>query len=334
MNKIRWGILSTAKIAREKVIPAMQGGTYCSIEGIASRNIEQATQTAKALGIPKAYGSYEELLNDAAIDAVYIPLPNHLHVPWAIKALAANKHVLCEKPIGLSYNEAKELQLAAQQKPHLKIMEAFMYRFHPQWQRTKKLVGDGAIGELKTIQSFFSYYNTDAANIRNQKDAGGGGMMDIGCYCVSLARFIFDKEPAAVLGNVEFDPVSQTDRIASGILDFENGESTFTCSTQLMPYQRVNILGTTGRIGIELPFNAPPAAPTRIWLHTKAGSEEIVFPVVDQYTLQGDLFSKAILDDQPVPTDLQDAVNNMRVIEAVFKSAAEKKCIMLDSVSI
>jgi predicted dehydrogenase len=204
-----------------------------------------------------------------------------------------------------------------------------MYRFHPQWQHTKKIVNDGVIGELKNIHSFFSYYNTDAANIRNQKDIGGGGMMDIGCYCVSLARFIFDKEPVNVFGHVDFDPGMGTDRIASGILDFGNGTSTFTCSTQLMPYQRVNILGTTGRIEIEIPFNAPPTVPTRIWLHTKAGSEEIIFAAVDQYTLQADLFSKAILEDLPVPTGLEDAINNMLVIEAIFKSAAEKKWITL-----
>jgi predicted dehydrogenase len=328
MTKIRWGIMGTAKIAREKVIPAMQACMHCSVDAIASRDMEHAKQTAAALHIPKAYGSYETLLDDANIDAVYIPLPNHLHLPWAIKALDANKHVLCEKPIGLSSAEAKQLQFAAQQKPRLKIMEAFMYRFHPQWQRTKELVGDGAIGELKTIHSFFSYYNVDAANIRNQKDTGGGAMMDIGCYCVSLARFIFDKEPEYVFGQVEFDPVMGTDRIASGMLDFVIGTSTFTCSTQLMPYQRVNILGTTGRIEIEIPFNTPPDLPTKIWMHTKAGSEEIIFDAVDQYTLEAELFSKAILNDEAVPTSLQDAVNNMFVIEAVFKSAKEKKWIV------
>jgi predicted dehydrogenase len=329
MDKIRWGILSTAKIAREKVIPAMQLGKYCSIDGIASRDMAHARQIADAFHIPKAYGSYEDLLNDATIDAVYIPLPNHLHVPWAIKALAANKHVLCEKPIGLSVAEAKQLQDTAAQKPQLKIMEAFMYRFHPQWQHAKKLVVDGAIGELKTIQSFFSYHNVDEKNIRNQKDAGGGGLMDIGCYCVSIARFIFDTEPQSVFGNVEFDHVMQTDRVASGILQFENGTATFTCSTQMMPYQRVHILGSVGRIEIEIPFNAPPLTATRIWLHTKTGSEEISFDAVDQYTLQGDIFSKAILDSSPVPTSLQDAVNNMAVIEAVFKSAATKNLVIL-----
>lgn len=329
MKKIRWGILSTAKIGREKVIPAMQAGSLCSIEAIASRDGQLAKATAEALGIPKVYNTYEALLNDEDIDAVYIPLPNHLHVPWAIKAIEANKHVLCEKPISLTTDEAKQLQNAAMQKPHLKVMEAFMYRLHPQWQRTKQMVHDGAVGELKHIQSIFSYFNNDANNIRNKKDIGGGGLMDIGCYCISQARFIFDDEPEKVLGNIEFDPVMQTDRMASGILNFSKGTSSFTCSTQMMPYQRVNILGTTGRIEMEIPFNAPPDLPTRIWLHTKNGTEEIVFDAVDQYTLQGDAFSKAILDNTNVPTGLQDAVNNMAVIDAVFKSAATGEWIKI-----
>jgi len=329
MDKIRWGILSTAKIGREKVIPALQAGKYCSVDAIASRDIKQAQKTAAALNIPKSYGSYEALLADDAIDAVYIPLPNHMHVPWAIKALAANKHVLCEKPIALSAAQAIELQEAAVQKPQLKIMEAFMYRFHPQWIHTQKLIQDGAIGEVKHIQSFFSYYNDDASNIRNQPAAGGGGIMDIGCYCVSLSRFIFNEEPVSVFANITIDPVLKTDTMASGVLHFAGGTASFTCSTQLVPYQRVNILGSTGRIEIEIPFNAPPDMDTRIWLHTKGGSETIVFEAVDQYTLQGDLFSKAILDDAAVPTGLTDALSNMRVIEALFKSGAEGKPIQL-----
>ncbi len=329
MKKIRWGILSTAKIGREKVIPAMQAGSLCSIEAIASRDGQLAKATAEALCIPKIYSTYEALLNDEDIDAVYIPLPNHLHVPWAIKAIEANKHVLCEKPVGLTADEAKQLQHAAMQKPHLKVMEAFMYRLHPQWQRAKQMVQDGAVGELKHIQSIFSYFNNDANNIRNKKDIGGGGLMDIGCYCISQARFIFDDEPEKVSGNIEFDPVMQTDRMASGILNFSKGTASFTCSTQMMPYQRVNILGTTGRIEMEIPFNAPPNLPTRIWLHTKTGAEEIVFDAVDQYTLQGDAFSKAILDNTNVPTGLQDAVNNMAVIDAVFKSAATGEWIKI-----
>ena len=320
MKKVRWGVLSTAKIGWEKVIPAMQAGKFSEIMAIASRSKEQAQAVAERLNIPAAYGSYEELLNDPEIDAIYIPLPNHQHVEWAIKSLEAGKHVLCEKPIGLSYAEAQHLLEAAKKKPHLKIMEAFMYRFHPQWQHAKKLVNDGKAGELKTIQSFFSYYNVDPNNIRNKKELGGGAMMDIGCYCVSLSRFIFGKEPVRVLGNVEYDPLLQTDRLASGIMDFYTGTSTFTCSTQLVPYQRVMIFGTEARIEIEIPFNAPPDRSTRIWLHSKNGSEEIVFDPTDQYTIQGDLFSQAVLNDEPVHTPLEDAVNNMKVIEAIFES--------------
>lgn len=327
MKKIRWGILSTAKIGREKVIPAMQAGRLCDVVAIASRNKEQGKLVANQLNIPVVYDSYEKLLSDPQIDAVYIPLPNHLHVEWAIKSLKAGKHVLCEKPIGLSSAEAVQLLLSAEQSPGLKIMEAFMYRFHPQWELAKKMATDGTIGELKTIQSFFSYYNADPANIRNQKETGGGGMMDIGCYCVSLARFIFGEEPVRVSGNVEYDPVLQTDRLASGMLDFSTGTATFTCSTQLAPYQRVNILGTKARIEIEIPFNAPTDKPTRIWLHTKDSTEEIVLDAANQYTIQCDLFSQAILDNEPVPTPLEDAINNMRVIETVFESAKEKKFV-------
>lgn len=319
--KIRWGILSTAKIAREKVIPAMQAGKYCDIVAIASRHKETAQAEAKRLGIPVVHGSYNDLLADTSVDAIYIPLPNHLHVEWAIRCLEAGKHVLCEKPIAMSAAEATQLLLAGRDKPQLKLMEAFMYRFHPQWQYAKKYVQDGKLGELRTIQSFFSYYNADPKNIRNQVQAGGGAMMDIGCYCVSLARFIFGAEPLKVLGNVAFDPVLRTDIMASGILDFGNGTSSFTCSTQLAPHQRVKIFGTEACVEIEIPFNAPPDRPTRLWIHKKSGSEEITFDITDHYTIQGDLFSQAILKNEPVPTPFEDAVNNMRVIEAVFESA-------------
>jgi predicted dehydrogenase len=329
MKKVRWGILSTAKIGREKVIPGMQASALCDITAIASRNEKQAREVADKLNIEKAYGSYEELLSDPEIDAVYIPLPNQLHVPWAIKALEANKHVLCEKPVALTAEEAERLLKAAGKKPHLKVMEAFMYRFHPQWQYAKKMVTEGRIGELKTIHSFFSYYNDDPNNIRNKKEAGGGGMMDIGCYCVSLSRFIFGKEPERAFGKVEFDQQFEVDQLASGILDFSTGTSTFTCSTQLTPYQRVNILGTTGGIEIEIPFNAPSDTATRLWLHSKSGKEEVVFEAVNQYTIQADLFSQAILNNTNVPTPLEDAVSNMKVIEAIFESSNKGQWIQL-----
>jgi predicted dehydrogenase len=247
-------------------------------------------------------------------------MPNHLHVPWSIKAIEAGKHVLCEKPISLTTAEAESLLAVARQHPQIKVMEAFMYRLHPQWQRAKEIVSSGGIGELRTIQSFFSYFNNDPNNIRNMADIGGGGLMDIGCYNISLSRFIFGSEPKRVLGIVEYDPNFNTDRLASGILDFGNGTATFTCSTQLSSYQRVNIFGTEGRIEIEIPFNAPPDRPCRIW-HQRGGEiEEIVFDTVDQYTIQGDLFSQAVLNDTPVPTPLEDGIENMRIIEAIVAS--------------
>ena len=321
MSKVRWGVLSTANIGTAKVLPAMQRGQFSAVTAIASRSLDKARAAAAPLGIPKAYGSYEELLADPDVDAVYNPMPNHLHVPWSIKALQAGKHVLCEKPIALSAAEGRTLVDAARQYPKLKVMEAFMYRHHPQWQRAKQIVAEGGIGELRTVHTHFSYFNDDAANIRNQADIGGGGLMDIGCYDISVPRFIFGEEPRRIFGIVEFDPRLHTDRLASGILDFGRGTSTFTCSTQLTSYQRANIYGTTGRVEIEIPFNAPPDRPTRLW-HTHAGqTEEIVFPICDQYTIQGDLFSQAILNDTLVPTPIADAVANMRVIEAILESA-------------
>lgn len=320
-KKVRWGVLSTANIGVAKVIPAMRRGQYCEVTAIASRSLEAAREAAARLGIPKAYGSYEEMLADSEIDAIYNPLPNHLHVPWSIKALEAGKHVLCEKPLAVTLTEAQRLADTAAQHPHLKVMEAFMYRFHPQWQRTLALVRDGRIGEPRTVQTFFSYYLDDPNNIRNQLAAGGGALMDIGCYAISAPRFLFGSEPSRVLGAIEEDPTFQTDRLVSGVLDFEQGTATFTCGTQLAPHQRVTVVGTRGLIEIEIPFNAPPDRACRIWLQTDAGREEISLPAADQYTLQGDACARAILDDTPVPTPLADALANLRVIEAIRQSA-------------
>ncbi|RPI57581.1 MAG: gfo/Idh/MocA family oxidoreductase [Chloroflexi bacterium] len=320
---VRWGVLSTAKIGVEKVIPAMQAGRYSRVEAIASRNLSQAREVAGRLGISRAYGSYEELLADPEVDAVYIPLPNHLHVPWSLKALEAGKHVLCEKPIGLNAAEAEQLLETSRQVPGLKVMEAFMYRQHPQWQRARQLVQEGDIGELRTVESLFAYYNVDPNNIRNRADVGGGALMDIGCYCISVARWLFDAEPERVVGLMELDPEFQVDCLTTGILAFGGGTSAFTCGTQLAYYQRVQILGTEGRIEIEIPFNPSPDQVTRIWHLRESGAQEIVFDPVDHYTLQGDAFSLAVLEDRPVPTPLSDAVANMKAIEAVVRSARQ-----------
>jgi len=327
MNKIRWGVLSTALIGTEKVIPAMQQGELCEVAAIASRDPDRATATAQRLGISKAYGSYEELLNDPDIDAIYNPLPNHLHVPWSIKALEAGKHVLCEKPIALTADEGQTLVDAASRFSELKVMEAFMYRHHPQWKRAKQIVSDGGIGELRTIQSFFSYFNDDPQNIRNQADIGGGGLMDIGCYNISWSRFLFDAEPTRVHGILDRDTVFGTDKLASGTLDFGQGWATFTCSTQLVPYQRIHMFGEEGRVEIEIPCNAPPDRPCKMWHQRGEVIEEIVLDTCNQYTLQGDAMARAILDDTPVQTPISDAVANMRVIEAVVLSAETARWI-------
>ena len=253
MSKVRWGVLSTSNFAQMKILPAMKHCQFAEVTALASRDLEKAKAAAERAGIAKAYGSYEELLADPDIEVIYNPMPNHLHVPWTIKALAAGKHVLCEKPIGLNVADAQRLLEATQQYPHLKVMEAFMYRLHPQWQCARQLVQEGKIGELRTIQSFFSYFNANAGNIRNMADIGGGGLMDIGCYNISLSRLIFEAEPQRVLGILDYDPQFKTDRLTSGILDFGHGTATFTCSTQLASYQRVLIFGTEGYVEIEIP---------------------------------------------------------------------------------
>jgi len=332
-HKIRWGILSTATIAREAVIPGMRKAPhndYSEVTAICSRYLAKAESTAKDLSIPKAYGSYEELIADPDIDAIYNPLPNHMHVPYSIKALEAGKHVLCEKPIALSVAEAETLVDAGRQHPELKLMEAFMYRHHPQWQWAKEVVQSGKIGELRTVHSFFSYFDDNPASIHNHPEWGGGGLMDIGCYPISLSRFLFDAEPKRVVGILEDSPEFKVDDLTSGIMEFAAGTSTFTCSTLLTDYQRITAYGTKGRIEIEIPFNAPPEKPCRAWLEIDdVGREGMSFDICDQYGIQSELFSKAILDDTPVPTPIEDAVENMRVIEAIVRSGKNQGWVEL-----
>lgn len=319
--KIRFGILSTAKIGVEKVIPAMQRGRLTEVVAVASRTADRASAAAARLGIARAHASYDALLADPEVDAIYNPLPNDQHVPWSIKALEAGKHVLCEKPIALSAAEARTLVVAGERHPQLKLMEAFMYRHHPQWKLAKQLVDTGKIGTLRTIQTFFSFYNDDPANIRNDATMGGGALMDIGCYAISLSRWLFEALPRRVLGLVEYDPRFNVDRLSSAILDFGHGTATFTCSTQVAPLQQVHIIGNQGRIDLnELPFNAPNDRPCVVRYARGSEFHSINCEVCDQYTIQGDLFAEAILNDTPVPTPITDAVANMEVIEAIVAS--------------
>jgi predicted dehydrogenase len=322
---IRWGVLSTANIGTKKVIPAMQQCRFARIDAIASRDLPKAQQAAAKLGIARAYGSYEELLADPEIDAIYNPLPNQLHVPWTIKALEAGKHVLCEKPLGMNAAEAESL-LAVQVRTGKKVGEAFMIRTFPQWLRLRELLDSGIIGPLRAIAGHFSYSNVDPKNIRNQVESGGGALMDIGCYLIYAARYAFRALPTRVVSSIDRDPEMHTDRLTSVLMDFEAGHAIFTCSTQLVPWQRVQFFGTKGRLEIEIPFNAPKDRPTRLNIDiggdlTGSGITTETFPTADQYTIQGDAFSRAILDNTEVPVPLEDAIANMRVIDAIFRSA-------------
>jgi predicted dehydrogenase len=318
-------VLGVAKIGMTKVIPAMQRGDSTDIVAIASRDLARGKEAARALGIEQAYGSYEELLADPAVEAIYNPLPNHLHVPWTTRAAEAGKHVLCEKPIALSAAEARGL-VEVRDRTGVLIQEAFMVRTHPQWMRAVSLVRDGTIGELRSMVGAFSYYNDDPGNIRNVPAFGGGALMDIGCYLINTGRLIFGREPLRVAGAVDRDPTLGTDRTTSMILDFGGGHLSGTCSTQAVPYQRMQIFGTRGRIEVEIPFNAPPDRPCRMTVDKTgdlfgAGLEVIEIATCDQYTIQADLFSQAIRRGGPAPIPIEDAVANMACLEAVARSA-------------
>jgi len=323
MKLVKWGILSTAKIGVEHLIPAIQAGETGTVLAIASRDIRKAKDVADRLNIPVSYGSYEELLEDDTIDAIYNPLPNHLHVPWTIKAMEAGKHVLCEKPIALDSSEAELLLEKTREFPDLKIMEAFMYRFHPQWKEVRSLISKGEIGALESIHAVFTYYNDDPENIRNWPHMGGGGLMDIGCYCISVSRFLYDKEPDRVFGELDIDPGYGVDRKASGILSFGDKSATFTCSTKIESSQKVVVYGSKGIIEVDTPFNPQGDKGAKLHLLKNGKHRTVETEAVDQYRLQVDALNDSILNNREVPTPLEDAVANMKVIDAIFKSGEE-----------
>jgi predicted dehydrogenase len=329
VRELRWGVLSTAKIGRTKVIPGIQAADRCRVVAIASRDTDRARTVAADLGIARVHASYEALLADPDVDAVYIPLPNHLHAEWAIAAARAGKHVLCEKPLALTAGEAQAMVDAARSAGVL-LHEAFMYRVHPSWVAVRELVRAGRIGRLTAVQSWFSFYNDDPTNIRNIREFGGGALFDIGCYAVNLSRMLFDGEPDDVQASTILDPTSEVDVVTAAILRFADGIATFTCSTRTEPDQRVDIYGTTGRIAIEIPFNIPPDRPTRVFI--TAGGEPPVAPatetrtfeIADPYSAEASTFAAAIIDGAPLPVEPEDAVANLRVIERIFASAAAR----------
>jgi predicted dehydrogenase len=324
--KVRWGVLSTAKIGMTKVTPAIQRAEDCEVVAIASRDARRATDAAAALGIGAAYGSYEELLGADDVDAVYIPLPNDLHARWTLEAAAAGKHVLCEKPLAMSAAQAEEM-VEGCAAAGVKLAEAFMYRHHASWVEAVRRVREGALGQLQAVQTWFSYFNDDPANIRNRPEQGGGAVMDIGCYGIDLSRLLFEAEPTRVVASVHRDPVMGVDTLTSAILEFPGGgQASFTCSTRAEPDQRVHIVGDRGRIEIPIPFNIPPDRETRILVSAGGdppvapATEVVTFPAEDQYTVQAQRFARAILDDTAPAVPSAEAIANMRVVEAVLAS--------------
>jgi predicted dehydrogenase len=327
-DPVRWGVISTARIGWEKVLPGMMKSKDIEIRAISSRTLPTAKKWAKKLGIPVAYGSYEDMLDDPDIEVVYNPLPNHLHVPLTLAAAAKGKHVLCEKPISLTVAEAEKLRSAP---GGILIGEAFMVRQHPQWLKARQIAQSGKLGTLRAIQCFFSYHNTDPKNVRNIADIGGGALYDIGCYPIVTSRFIFGAEPQRVSAIIDRDPNFRTDRTTSAILDYGDGrQMTFTVSTQAVPYQRVNIFGTKGRLEVEIPFNAPQGGAMRLWLDDgkklgDASAKMIRIDKADQYHLQGEYFSRVVRGKEKLAYGVEDAILQARVIAAVFRAAESGK---------
>jgi predicted dehydrogenase len=326
MRKVKWGVLGVAKIATQRVIPGMQKGALCEVAGIASRDRSKALAAAGLLGIPKVYGSYEEMLADPEIEAVYNPLPNHLHVPWSIRAAEAGKHVLCEKPIGMNTAEARAL-IAVRDRTGVVIGEAFMVQTHPQWVRMVELVRQGRIGDLRSAVGCFGYFNIDPHNVRNIREYGGGALMDIGCYPIKTSRMVFREEPVRVSGTMVRDArFGGVDVLTSAILEYPSGQCIFTCSMQLAAHQSMRFYGTKGFIAPEIPFNAIPGGTSRITIddgRDLSGGGAVVeeFEACDHYTLQGDQFSRAVREGGQPPVPLEDALHNMAVIDAVFRAA-------------
>jgi predicted dehydrogenase len=324
-HRLKWGILSCANIGVKRVIPAIMAGERGVVAAIASRDARRAAQTAARFGIARSYGSYQALLDDPDIEAIYNPLPNHLHVEWTVRALGAGKHVLCEKPIALNAAEAQAI-LAARDRSGMRVIEAFMVRFHPQWQRIRERVREGRIGTVRAIQSAFLFTMLDPKNVRNQADIGGGSLYDVGCYPIVTARYVYGREPTRAVALIDRDPTLGVDRLTSGLLAFPDGRQlVFSSALQLAPYQRVVILGSQGRIEVPIPFTPMKDHGCRIVIDTGQsldGSSAVFeeFPPIDQYGLQCDVAAAVFRNETAQQFPIEDAIANMRVIDALYRS--------------
>jgi len=330
MNTLSWGIVSTARIGLQKVIPALKKSRWNRVVAISSRNYETAKSAADRLRIPAAYGSYEELLADPAVEAVYNPLPNNMHLSYTIQALRAGKHVLCEKPLTLTEAEAQEIESEAAKHPELKLMEAFMYRFHPQWEKLQQLLEEGQTGSMRAVHAIFSFFSGDAKNIRNRGDMGGGSLLDVGCYAVSSARLLFGSEPLRISAVMDLDPAENIDLTTSAVMEFEGGSAAFTSSIRAGRMNRVTVLGSEGSLVLESAFIPSAIKQARIELIKGKKTKVIKVKPADQYVLQADVFAKAVLEDTPVPYPISDARKNMRVLDAVKRSALQGAAVSLE----
>jgi predicted dehydrogenase len=320
MEKVKLGVLGVSSHFLKRTLLPLKQSKNVDLYAVASRDAEKSKEAAEKFGIPKNYGSYEDLLKDPDVEVVFIPLPNHLHLEWIKKCADAGKHILCEKPLTMNALEAEEAVNYAASKGVI-LMEAFMYRFQPQWIRAKEICDVGEIGSIVSIQTIFSYNNPDPNNIRNIAEYGGGALMDIGCYAISVPRFILGIEPLRVISLIEKDKKFQTDKHTSALIDFGKTQVVFTVSTQTYPYQKVFIHGSAGNITIQIPFNTFVDVPAVITVQSSVGERNIYFDPADQYGLQFEAFAEALRKNNPAPISPGDAVNNMKVIDAVFKSA-------------
>lgn len=328
MKKLNIGILGISNHFIKRIILPLSNSRNCIPYAIASREPAKARETASEFHISVAHKNYQSLLDDANIDAVYIPLPNHLHAEWVVKALHAGKPVLCEKPLAMDLQQT-EMLTEVSEKTGVPLMEAFMYRFHPSWIHTRNMIRTNQLGKINYIHTAFSYNNPSPVNIRNIAAYGGGALMDIGCYAISAPRFLLGQEPVRVVSHTTLHPEFGTDMHTSGLLDFGETRASFHVSTLSEPFQKVDIIGTAGSVTIPVPFNTYVDTPSSIVVNSGMGMREIVFPVCDPYQLMFEAFADALLSGTPVPLPLSDAVNNMRVIDAVRESIQTNAFISL-----